>query len=151
MNFCYNITSLSIFAFQWTKPSYNVVASHYSTSLWSCHIVAVETLEGVPKTTSMKGPIMTSLNETLQQCRFCKVVRRFHLNYMAMSKRRCIATSQRCNDILICTRFYITSLLLQQFNRRVIANFKTKFSLFEINKKSFVKWHVSCKFINVHT
>ena len=74
----------------------------FPTSLWSCHIVAMKTSNDVAKTTSLRRLIMTSPNETLQQHRFCNVVRRFHRNYIATSERRWVATSQqRCNDVTV--------------------------------------------------
>ena len=60
----------------------------YPTSLWSCHIVAVVTLDEVAKTTSLQRLIMTSPNETLQPRRFCNVFRHFHRNYIATSEQR---------------------------------------------------------------
>ena len=64
----------------------------------------METSDGFAKTTSLQRLNMTSLNETLQQRRFCNVVRRFHRNNMAISERRWIATSQhRCNDVIVST------------------------------------------------
>ena len=48
--------------------------------------------------------IMVSLNKMLQRYRFCNVVRRFHRNYLATSKRRWIATSQqRWNNVIEST------------------------------------------------
>ena len=76
----------------------------YPTSLWSCHIVAIETSDDVTKTTSLQRLIMTSLNVTLQRRRFCNVVWHFHRRYMSTSGRRWIVTSQRrCNDVIVPT------------------------------------------------
>ena len=76
----------------------------YPTSLWSCHIVAMETSGDVA--TLLQRLIMTSLYETWKWRRFCNVAQRFHRNYMATSERRWIATSQqRCNDVFVSTGF----------------------------------------------
>ena len=72
------------------------------TWLWRWHIVAMKTSDAVARTTSLQRLILTSLTDTLQRCRFCNVVRRFHHSYMAASERRWIATSQQsCNDIIM--------------------------------------------------
>ena len=55
----------------------------YPTPLWPRHIVAVEMLDDVAKTTLMQRLIRNCHNETLQWCRFCNVVWRFHRNYIA--------------------------------------------------------------------
>ena len=71
----------------------------YPTSLWSFYIVAMETSDGVGKTTSLQRLNMTSLNETLQN-----VLRHFHQSNMAMSERRSTATSQQhFNDVIVST------------------------------------------------
>ena len=76
----------------------------YLTLLWSCHIVAVETLDDIAKKTSLQRLIMTSLYERLQRRRFFNIVRRFHCNYMAASERCWIATSQQhFNDVFVST------------------------------------------------
>ena len=76
----------------------------YPTSLWSCHIVAMETSDDVAKTTSLQCLIMTSLYETLKRRRFCNVARLFHRNYMATSEWCWIAMSQQShNDVFVST------------------------------------------------
>ena len=62
----------------------------------------METSDEAAKTASLQRLTMASPNETLQQCRFCNVIRRFHRNYMAMSERVWVEKSQqRCNDIFM--------------------------------------------------
>ena len=62
-------------------------------TIQSCsETVAMETSDDVAKTMSLQRPIKRRRNETLQQRRFCNVIRHFHCNYMATSERRQMTT-----------------------------------------------------------
>ena len=78
---------------------------HYPTSLWSCHIVAVETSDDVAKTTPLQRLIMTPLYETLQQRRLRRPT--FPSELYGDVRARWKATSQqRCNDVQVSTGIY---------------------------------------------
>ena len=78
-----------------------LLRSRFPTSLWRRHIVAMETLEDVAKTTSLQRLTKRRHNETLQGRHFWNVVWRFHRNYTATSQRHWVVTSQRrCKVVL---------------------------------------------------
>lgn len=65
----------------------------------------METSDNVTKTTLLQRLIITSLNETLQRCRFRNIFRRFHRNYKAMLEKH-------CNDVIIPTGMQLPILLI---------------------------------------
>ena len=85
---------------------------HYPTLLWCRHIVAVEMLDDVAKTTLLQGLIKNRNNETLQRRRFCYVVWRFHGNYIA-TLRNFVVTNIVNEIILIPKNSLYSKIILQ--------------------------------------